>query len=200
MAQTSLHPDPESHNDSQNHHNSQQSFAAIHSDALATSHFVSLEQLLFAEIQKTLRNAYQHADFNIRSSTGNYYFLKPGIIEHKDRSLGTLAIFIEDSARQKIYSDLRVQSVAAVGLGALTSALISLLIFYRVTHPITVLTSRLQQKNTQTNLPSPEPMLVQAPKASEGSEVANLTTILHEIGRKYYKRIDMQNHYIRRSA
>jgi two-component system response regulator ChvI len=147
LAQTSLHPDPGSHNDPQTHYISQQSFAAIQPDAQATSHFVSLEQLLSAEIHKTLQNAYRHADFNIRSNIGNLYFLETGIIKHKDKILGALAIFIEDSARQKIYSDLRIQSVAAVGLGILISVLISLLIFYRVSHPITVLTRRLQQKN-----------------------------------------------------
>jgi two-component system sensor histidine kinase ChvG len=103
-----------------------------------------------------------------------------------------LAILIEDFARQKIYSDLRVQTVAATGLGVLISALISLLIFYRVSHPITVLTRRLQQKDAQTSLPSPELMLEQAPKALEGCEVANLTAVLHEMGRKYYNQIDIQ--------
>ena len=165
LAQTSLHPDPGSHNDPQTHYISQQSFAAIQPDAEATSHFVSLEQLLSAAIHKTLQNAYRHADFNIRSNIGNLYFLETGIIEHKDKILGALAIFIEDSARQKIYSDLRVQSVAAVGLGILASVLISLLIFYRVSHPITVLTRRLQQKNAQTNLPSHQLILEKAPTA-----------------------------------
>ena len=195
LAQTSLHPDPGPHNDPQTHYISQQNFAAIQPDAEATSHFVSLEQLLSAEIHKTLKNAYRHADFNIRSNIGNLYFLETGIIKHKDKILGALAIFIEDSARQKIYSDLRVQTVAATGLGILTSALISLLIFYRVSHPITVLTRRLQQKNAQTSLPSLELMLEQAPQAPEGSEVANLTAVLHEMGRKYYKQIDMQNQF-----
>ena len=195
LAQTSLHPDPGSHNDPQTHYISQQSFAAIQPDAQATSHFVSLEQLLSAAINKTLQNAYRHADFNIRSNIGNLYFLETGIIEHKDKILGALAIFIEVSARQKIYSDLRVQSVAAVGLGILASVLISLLIFYRVSHPITVLTRRLQQKNAQTSLPSPELMLEQAPKAPEGSEVANLTAVLREMSRKYYHQIDMQNRF-----
>ena len=157
--------------------------------------FVSLEQLLSAAIHKTLKNAYRHADFNIRSNIGNLYFLETGIIKHKDKILGALAIFIEDSARQKIYSDLRVQIVAATGLGILTSALISLLIFYRLSHAITVLTRRLQQKNAQTNLPSPRLMLEQAPKAPEGSEVANLTAVLHEMGRKYYQQIDTQNQF-----
>ena len=129
LAQTSLHPDPGPHNDLQTHYISQQSFAAIQPDAEATSHFVSLEQLLSAAIHKTLKNAYRHADFNIRSNIGNLYFLEADIIKHKDKILGALAIFIEDSARQKIYSDLRVQIVAATGLGILTSALISLLIF-----------------------------------------------------------------------
>jgi signal transduction histidine kinase len=195
LAQTSLHPDPGSHNDPQTHYISQQSFAAIQPDAQATSHFVSLEQLLSAAIHKTLQNAYRHADFNIRSNIGNLYFLETGIIKHKDKILGALAIFIEDSARQKIYSDLRIQSVAAVGLGILVSVLISLLIFYRVSHPITVLTRRLQQKNAQTSLPSPELMLEQAPKAPEGSEVANLTAVLREMSRKYYHQIDMQNRF-----
>ncbi len=154
-----------------------------------------MEQLLSAAIHKTLKNAYRHADFNIRSNIGNLYFLETGIIKHKDKILGALAIFIEDSARQKIYSDLRVQIVAATGLGILTSALISLLIFYRLSHPITVLTRRLQQKNAQTNLPSPRLMLEQAPKAPEGSEVANLTAVLHEMGRKYYQQIDTQNQF-----
>ena len=157
--------------------------------------FVSLEQLLSAAIHKTLKNAYRHADFNIRSNIGNLYFLETCIIKHKDKILGALAIFIEDSARQKIYSDLRVQIVAATGLGILTSALISLLIFYRLSHPITVLTRGLQQKNAQTNLPSPRLMLEQAPKAPEGSEVANLTAVLHEMGRKYYQQIDTQNQF-----
>ena len=157
--------------------------------------FVSLEQLLSAAIHKTLKNAYRHADFNIRSNIGNLYFLETCIIKHKDKILGALAIFIEDSARQKIYSDLRVQIVAATGLGILTSALISLLIFYRLSHAITVLTRRLQQKNAQTNLPSPRLMLEQAPKAPEGSEVANLTAVLHEMGRKYYQQIDTQNQF-----
>ena len=195
LAQTSLHPDPGLHNDLQTHYISQQSFAAIPPDAQAISYFVSLEQLLSAAIHKTLQNAYRHADFNIRSSTGNLYFLETGIIEHEDKILGALAIFIEDSARQKIYSDLRVQTVAATGLGILTSALISLLIFYRVSHPITVFTRRLQQKNAQTNLPLLELMLEQAPKAPEGSEVANLTAVLREMGRKYYQQIDMQNRF-----
>ena len=157
--------------------------------------FVSLEQLLSAAIHKTLKNAYRHADFNIRSNIGNLYFLETCIIKHKDKILGALAIFIEDSARQKIYSDLRVQIVAATGLGILTFALISLLIFYRLSHAITVLTRRLQQKNAQTNLPSPRLMLEQAPKAPEGSEVANLTAVLHEMGRKYYQQIDTQNQF-----
>ena len=105
LAQTSLHPDPGPHNDPQTHHISQQSFVAIQPDAEATSHFVSLEQLLSAAIHKTLKNAYRHADFNIRSNIGNLYFLETCIIKHKDKILGALAIFIEDSARQKIYSD-----------------------------------------------------------------------------------------------
>ena len=195
LAQTSLHPDPGLHNDLQTHYISQQSFAAIPPDAQEISYFVSLEQLLSAAIHKTLQNAYRHADFNIRSNIGNLYFLETGIIEHKDKILGALAIFIEDSARQKIYSDLRVQIVAATGLGILTSALISLLIFYRLSHAITLLTRRLQQKNAQTNLPSPRLMLEQAPKAPEGSEVANLTAVLHEMGRKYYQQIDTQNQF-----
>lgn len=195
LAQASLHPDPGSHNDPQTHYISQQSFATIQPDAEATSHFVSLEQLLFAAIHKTLQNAYRHADFNIRSNIGNLYFLETGIIEHHGKILGALAIFIEDSARQKIYSDLRVQTVTAVGWGVLTSALISLLIFYRVSHPITVLTRRLQQKNAQTSLPWHQLILEQASLAPEGSEVANLTAVLREINRKYYKQIDMQNRF-----
>ena len=195
LAQTSLHPDSESHNDPKNHHLSPQSFSAIQPETKSSSDFVSLEQLLSAAIHKTLQTPHQHVDTYILSSTGNYYFLETGIIKHNGKILGALAIFIEDSARQKIYSDLRVQTVAATGLGILTSALISLLIFYRVSHPITVFTRRLQQKNAQTNLPSPRLMLEQAPKAPEGSEMANLTAVLHEMGRKYYQQIDTQNQF-----
>ena len=92
-----------------------------------------------------------------------------------------MAIFIEDSARQKLYSDLRVQTVAATGLGILTSTRISIYIFYRVSHPSTLLTRRLKQKNATTNLPSPKLMLGQAPKAPEGSEVANLAAALMKL-------------------
>lgn len=195
LAQTSLHPNPKSQNNPKNHHISPQSFSALQPETQSSSDFVSLEQLLSAAVDKTLQTAHRHVDTYIRSSTGNYYFLETGIIKHNGKILGALAILIEDSARQKIYSDLRVQTFAATGLGVLTSALISLLIFYRVSHPITVLTRRLQQKNAQTSLPSPELMLEQAPKAPEGSEVANLTAVLHEMGRKYYKQIDMQNQF-----
>ncbi|MDA9795598.1 hypothetical protein N9C22_05035 [Paracoccaceae bacterium] len=99
MAQTSLHPNPGSHNDPQTHYISQQSFAAFQPDAQSTSHLVSLEQLLSAAIHKTLQNAYRQADFNSRSNIGNLYFLETGIIKHKDKILGALAISIEDSAR-----------------------------------------------------------------------------------------------------
>ena len=181
LAQTSLHPDPKSHNDPKKHHISPQSFSAIQPETQSSSHFVSLEQLLSAAIHKTLRTAHQHVDSYIRSSTGNYYFSETGIIKHKDKIVGALAIFIEDSARQKLYSDLRVQTVAATGLGILTSAQISIYIFYRFSHAITVLTRRLQQKNTNINLPPPELMLGQAPKAPEDSEVANLAAVLTKL-------------------
>ncbi len=181
LAQTSLHPDPKSHNDPKKHLIRPQSFSAIQPETQSSSHFVSLEQLLSAAIHKTLQTAHQNVNSYIRSSTGNYCFLETGIVKHKDKIFGALAIFIEDSARQKIYSDLRVQTVEATDLGILTSARISILIFYRVSHPITVLTRRLQQKNAQTNLPSPELMIGQAPKAPEGSEVANLAAVLMKL-------------------
>ncbi len=195
LSQTSLHPDPKSHNDPQNHYISQQSFSAIQPETQATSHFASLEQVLSAAIHKTLQNVYRHVDSNIRSNTGNYYFLEIGIIERNGKIFDALAIFIEDSAQQKIFPDLRVQIVAAAGLGILTCALISLLIFYQVSHPTTVLTKRLQKKNAQTNLPSHLFILEQAPKAPEGSEVANLTAVLHDMGYKYFQQIDTQNRF-----